>query len=39
MKEQINHQRKCPKEQSELAGSRHVWRIDIKTNNKIELHI
>ena len=38
MKEQNNHQRKCPKEQSELAGARPVWRIDIKTNKKIELY-
>jgi hypothetical protein len=29
MKEQINHRRKCPKEQKELVGARPVWRIDI----------
>ena len=38
MKEQMNHQRKCPKEQKELVGSCPVWRIDIKTNKKIELY-
>ena len=38
MKEQNNHKRKCPKEQSELAGACPVWRIDIKTNKKIELY-
>jgi len=35
MKEQNNHKRKCPKEQSELVGACHVWRIDIKNNKKI----
>jgi hypothetical protein len=38
MKEQNNHRRKCPKEQKELVGARPVWRIDIKTNKKIELY-
>ena len=38
MKEQNNHRRKCPKEQKELVGARPVWRIDIKTNKKVELY-
>ena len=34
-KEQNNHIRKCPKEQKELVGERHVWRIDIKIIKKL----
>lgn len=36
--EQNNHKRKCKKEVQELISSRPVWRIDKKTNEKIEYY-
>ena len=36
--EQNNHKRKCKKEVQELISSRAVWRIDKKTNEKIEYY-
>jgi hypothetical protein len=34
--EQNNHKRKCKKEVQELISSRPVWRLDIKSNKKLQ---
>lgn len=36
--EQNNHKRKCEKERLELVSARAIWRVDLNTEEKIELY-